>query len=424
MHKLLLIFLACSLFAIRPVSAQLKVINPSNQTVSIAIGFYHEKGLFKGWHTQGWINIAAHDSATLLPEGIASGQFYYFGKLAGCDQLFQGQYAMQIQPTEAFSIANAATDSPITLSKGLQKVGFVKVDVPEGKRQYTLQLPLVNCTQNGVRQGAWTVYLDRDKEEVQQQQDAAFIRNVTYQNGKPIGLVRDYYANSNMLQWDGKLLKEHPEVRQGTSITYDEKGQKIEEAVYHEGKIVGNVRRWDINGKEINIRKVYKTVTVIPPHEGYLFSYYNSQPSRTFIPIKLPDNTLEWYYEFIAFRNKAELQAAQDKFKLASELTLLIDQSGILKLTTDFLTAPPGGDVCNVYLFDSKAKVNHFMQKQNPNPVWEGSRENLTAAIVPVKQKGENLFLGFYNPASLDGIHFAVEVVAIVEEPVEFKADL
>lgn len=417
MNRFLLTLLAFSLLKIGPAAAQLKVINPSKQAVSLAIGYYHEKGLIKGWHTQGWINIAPHDSATLLPEGIAGGQFYYFGRLTGCDQLFQGQYALHIQPTEAFSIANAATDSPVTLSKGLHKVGFVKVDVPAGKRQHTLRLPVPNCTQNGIRQGAWTLYLDRDKEEVQQEQDAAYIRKITYQNGRPTGLVRDYYANTNVLQWDGKLVSERPDVRQGTSITYNEQGQMVEEAFYKEGQLAGNVRRWGDDGKEILSKKTYKTITVLEPQVGYLVSYYNPGNSRTLIPVTLPENTVRWYYEFTAYRNKADVEAVRSTFQLASELSMFIDQTGFLKLTTAALTPPAGGDICNVYLIADELEAKFFMQKQ-PNFKWvnDASRTSLTSAIVPVQHPGRQVYLGLHNPADVDGIYFAIEVVAVVEE--------
>ncbi|MEJ8802812.1 DUF1036 domain-containing protein [Pontibacter sp. H249] len=421
MHKLLLTFLALSLLTIRPAAAQLKVVNPSDQAVSLAIGYYHEKGLFKGWHTQGWINIAPHDSATLLPEGIAGGQFYYFGRLAGCDQLFQGQYALHIQPTEAFSIANAATDSPVTLSKGLQKAGFVKVDVPEGKRQHTLRLPVPNCTQNGIRHGAWTLYLDRDKEEVKQVQDAAFIRKITYQKGVPSGLVRDYYAKANVLQWDGKLVSERPDVRQGTCITYNEQGQKVEEAIYKEGQLAGSVRRWGDDGKEILRKMTYRTVTVLEPQVGYLVSYYNPGNSRTLIPVTLPENTVRWYYEFTAYRNKADVEAVRNTFQLASELSIFIDQTGFLKLATAALTPPVGGDICNVYLIEDELQAKIFMQKQsNFKRVTDASRTSLTSAVVPVQHPGKQVYLGLHNPADVDGIYFAIEVVAVVEEEEKF----
>ncbi|WP_299760944.1 DUF1036 domain-containing protein [uncultured Pontibacter sp.] len=417
MHKLLLTFLAFGVLTIKPVVAQLKVINPSDQTVSFAIGYHHEKGLIKSWHTQGWINIAPRDSATLLPDGITGGQFYYFGRLAGCDQLFQGQYALQIQPTEAFSIANAVSDNPITLSKGLQKMGFVKVDVPEGRKQHTLRLPVLNCTQDGIRQGTWTLYLDRDKEEVQQEQDAAYIRKISYQSGKPTGLVRDYYAKTKLLQWDGKLISERPELRQGTSITYNEKGQKVEEAVYKDGQLIGQVRRWGDDGKEILKTKTYKTITVLEPQVGYLVSYYNPGNSRTLIPVTLPENTVRWYYEFTAYRNKADVEAVRNTFQLASELSMFIDQTGFLKLATAALTPPAGGDICNVYLIEDKLQAQVFMQKQpNFKRVVDASRTSLTSAVVPVQHNGKQVYLGLHNPADVDGIYFAIEVVAVVEE--------
>lgn len=415
MDKLILPLVVLILFTFNSARAQLKIINPNDQAVSLAIGFYNETGLLKSWSTQGWVNIAPHDSVTFIPKGIAGGEFYYYGRIVGCDQTYQGQYGLHIHPQEAFTIANAASDAPLSLSKGLEKVAFTKVSVPNGKRDYRLILPTANCTQQGVRQGSWTVLLDRDKEETINEGDATYARKITYQNGVPTGLIRDYFIGTNVLQWDGKLKSEHPDVREGTCVTYNTSGQKIEEAVYQDGESVGQVRRWGNDGKEIFTKKTYKTVTVLQPQVGYLVSYYNTGNSRTVIPVTLPENTVEWYYEFTAYRDKAEIQLAQEKFKLASELTYLIDQTGTLKLATDLLTTPPGGDICNVYLFDSKKKSDLFMQKLKPDPVWEGSRESLTSAVVPVQTRNRQVYLGLHNPASMDGIHFAIEVVAVVE---------
>jgi len=80
--------------------------------------------------------------------------------------------------------------------------------------------------------GDWLVYLDRDKEEVTKPEQANYVRRISYQQGVPTGLVRDYYWPANTLQWDGKLLKEHPATRQGTCITYDAAGHEREEALY------------------------------------------------------------------------------------------------------------------------------------------------------------------------------------------------
>jgi len=221
--SLLLLFLS---LVILPCSAQLKIVNPSDNTISLSIGHYIDKGLFKGWNTLGWINIAPHDSTTLLPNGIVGNMFYYHGRVIGCDQEYQGQYSLFVHPTDAFKVANAGSDAPLTVNKGITKVLFAKVDLPVGSVQYRFVLPKMNCTQAGKRHGTWTIYLDRDKEETFKPEDASFVRSINYLNGVPSGMVRDYYYPSNKLQWDGKLASSNPDLKQGTCFIYDKTGKK------------------------------------------------------------------------------------------------------------------------------------------------------------------------------------------------------
>jgi hypothetical protein len=326
---------------------------------------------------------------------------------------------MFVHPTDAFSVANAGSAAPITLNKGVQQAGFVKVDLPAGQRTFRYRLPTVNCTQQGRRVGDWLVYLDRDKEEVTKPEQATYVRRLSYQQGAPTGLVRDFYWPANTLQWDGKMLSEHPAVMQGTCITYDEAGRKREEAVYQNGRVTGSVLRWDAtNNEQITIKK-YRTVKLLEPQQGYLVSYFNPGNSRTVVPVQLPPNTVSWYYEFTAFRDQAQMQAARAQFKLASQLSQLIDQSGNLAMAMNVLTTPPGGDICNVYLLQDAAQTDLFQQKQEFSYLREGTRSSLTAAVVPVQASaGQRVFLGLHNPDKLYGIHYALEVVAVVEEEV------
>jgi uncharacterized membrane protein len=416
MKQRLLYLLFCLFWAASKCFAQLTLINPSERPVALAIGFYVEKGLWQGWNTKGWITIAPRDSATVLPEGINGGGFYYYGR-TGCDQGYTGSSALFLHPTEAFAIANAAAATPITLNKDVKKAGFVKVDIPAGQRYYRLRLPALNCSRQGVRNGDWLIYLDRDKEEVAKVEQASYVRHISYQQGVPVGLVRDYTYPANILQWDGKLLREHPAIAQGTCITYDEAGHKREQALYQNGKVVGGIQHWDAAGQEVAVVKKYRTVKVLEPQQGYLVSYFNPGKSRTVIPVKLPANTVSWYYEFAAFRDQAQLASARARFKLAAELSALVDQSGIANLAMKALTMPPGGNICNVYLLGDTKQTDLFQAKQAFSFLRDGTRSSLTSAVVPVMQPaGQQVYLGLHNPDNLYGIHYALEVVAVVEE--------
>ncbi|MGI4873006.1 MAG: hypothetical protein ACRYFX_17735 [Janthinobacterium lividum] len=418
--KLPLLLLGATLTFARPAFAQLTVINPTDQPVSLALGFYVDKGLWKGWNTKGWLTLAPHDSLTELPAGINGNCFCYFVRVPGSDWHDTGRYPLFLHPTDAFAIAGAANDAPLTLNQNSRKAGFAKVDLPAGQRAYRLRLPPPNCTRGGVRTGSWQVYLDRDKEEVTQPDQASYLRRVTYQQGVPTGLVRDYTYPSGVLQWDGKLLREHPAVFQGTCVSYDEAGHKREEGLYQQGQLTGSVHRWDAAGQPVAAAaKKYRTVQVLQPQQGYLVSYFNPGQSRTVIPVTLPAGTVAWYYEFAAFREPAQLQAARVRFKLATELAQLVDNTGIANLLATSLTQPPGGNICNVYLLQDATQSDRFQNKQQFSYLREGTRSSLTSAVVPVLAgSGANspVYLGLHNPDNLYGIHYALEVLAVVEE--------
>jgi hypothetical protein len=148
-----------------------------------------------------------------------------------------------------------------------------------------------------------------------------------------------------------------------------------------------------------------------------LFSYYNSGASRTVIPVQLPLNTVSWYYEFSAFRDKAQVDGARAKFQLVSQLSRFVDDTGTLKLAVNALTTPPGGNICNVYFLGDTRQTDLFQAKQQFSSIREGTRSNLTSAVVPVLEPtSQRVYLGLYNPDNLYGIHYALEVVAVVED--------
>ena len=88
-------------------------------------------------------------------------------------------------------------------------------------------------------------------------------------------------------------------------------------------------------------------------------------------------------------------------------------------MAMNVLTTPPGGDICNVYLLQDTVQTDLFQQKQEFSYLREGTRSSLTAAVVPVQSAAsQQVFLGLHNPDKLYGIHYALEVVAVVEEEV------
>lgn len=102
---------------------------------------------------------------------------------------------------------------------------------------------------------------------------------------------------------------------------------------------------------------------------------------------------------------------------MASQLTSLIDGTGLLKTSLNMLTAPPGGDICNIYLFDSKY-YNSFLNNGEFTYNITGSRLNYKSGIVQVKELYKNLnpIIGIKNPDGFNGVHVSLQVVAVVSK--------
>lgn len=167
-------------------------------------------------------------------------------------------------------------------------------------------------------------------------------------------------------------------------------------------------------------RKEYVPKTIISPSEHYINSGSNATvlggKSRITVPITLPKNTQEFYYQFSAYRNESQMKKTQSAFNLLGELSKLIDQTGSISFGIDLLTQPPGGNYCDVYLFDFE-NSNAFLAKNTFNYLTVGTRENFKSGVVKVTGgAGDTFYLGFRNPSGTYGIHIAFEVVAIVLE--------
>ena len=92
-----------------------------------------------------------------------------------------------------------------------------------------------NLIKDGKREGDWTVWMDKNWIPTANKDSAVYYRQITYQAGKPIGMVRDHYQNGNV-QWEGQLISDQPaDVIDGTAIWYYENGQMSEVQEYKNG---------------------------------------------------------------------------------------------------------------------------------------------------------------------------------------------
>lgn len=143
-------------------------------------------------------------------------------------------------------------------------------------------------------------------------------------------------------------------------------------------------------------------------------SMFKGGKSRISIPINLPRNTIEWYYQIAAFRDPGRLENAKESLNLLGNISNIFDPSGATEIGIKLLTGVPGSDVCDVFLLDAYNKLS--FESKNQYSYWEiGTRENIKEGIVKInKSIASQLYIGIKNPDSYHGIHVLIEVVAIV----------
>lgn len=169
------------------------------------------------------------------------------------------------------------------------------------------------------------------------------------------------------------------------------------------------------------IGSAYEAVTLQAPINQFVNSMTKlfGGTTRVGFPIKLPENTVEWYYTFSATRNDRDVQSTKSNMKLFGELASFVAGGPVLSIAINALSLPPGADYCHVYLL-KKEQYQAFLAKDDANwdDLAEGTRLNLMSGVVKIKNcctTGE-YYVGFRNPDLNNGVHVLIEIVAIVEK--------
>lgn len=142
--------------------------------------------------------------------------------------------------------------------------------------------------------------------------------------------------------------------------------------------------------------------------------------SRLIYEIPIPKNTIEWYYEISAYREKEAIESLSSSISLLSQLSYLVDNSGATDFAISSITRPPGDDYCDVYLFPDYENASLFFQKRDTE--WKhyplGNRKNVKSDVVKLKEGYTygTYYIGLKNPDNMHGVNVKLEVVAIVRE--------
>ena len=173
-----------------------------------------------------------------------------------------------------------------------------------------------------------------------------------------------------------------------------------------------------VNGQIV--QKEQKVVKVMSPQTFYLNGGTRATfggKSRTWFNISLPPNTVEWYYSFSTSKN----ENSSISIELISQLTKLVDPTGLTAVATTSILTPTGAGVCDIYLMDRR-NADAFMKKvDNSGGTYyyqvSGSRQNYKNGTVQIKDiTTGNWCLGFKNPSATQGISITFEVAAIIEK--------
>lgn len=168
-------------------------------------------------------------------------------------------------------------------------------------------------------------------------------------------------------------------------------------------------------------KKERKAIPILASQDFYLNGATRGAiggKSRAFFEIKLPANTVEWYYSFSTSPNVGQKQNTE----LFSQLTGLLSKSNVYTFAATAIFSPTGnGGACDIYLLD-RVNLDKFYNKEdlfgkNFTYIIQGSRENYKNGVVQIKDltKG-TYYLGFRNSSLSTGTNINLEVVAIVED--------
>lgn len=393
-------------------SAQVIFKNTGTSKIYIAYGY---RDLVSGWTTKGWYPIEPGEEKPVYSyTALSNPNFYYCATIEKCsDQGFFGQHPLYVNVQNSFSIPNA--DKVANYSSPLIKTYRFNLVNLAGRSSLTINLNPENLTCGGLAQGKWRLALDKYGDYAEKKEDEALYREITFDAGRPVGWCKDFYANGN-LKAEFKLVSAKPMIYNGHCIWYKEDGSKEREADYENGTLVSKT---NYAGAETKVSKARLEVVTLPLQSFYLNSTSNEAikggNTRTVYSVVLPKGTVEWFYEFTASRSKEQIDANTKLFSLARQLTKIVDETGILSAGIGMFTAPPGGDVCNVYLLSDSYAA--FMSKQKFMYWSAGSRTNFKSGVVEIKGNGtSNPMIGIDNPDLSYGIHLNIQVVAIVSK--------
>lgn len=118
-------------------------------------------------------------------------------------------------------------------------------------------------------------YFDKDWKATTKE-NATYYRLAKYnKNGKPLGLVKDYYVSTGTLQGQSHLLSENPDVLDGELVTYFENGALQSKAYYKKGEAVGTTYIYELRKLYTHTQDSYLSRTIVYDPNDYSAKVYS-----------------------------------------------------------------------------------------------------------------------------------------------------
>ena len=175
-------------------------------------------------------------------------------------------------------------------------------------------------------------------------------------------------------------------------------------------KVIGF--RWKCFAASL-LKEVLKETTLT----AHSVNYNGDANNRTFVPIKLPKNTVSFVYSVSS--NYAD--NTSPTLRLLADLVERYDPThGLLADIVNSLDDPVGTADCSIYLIKDNENLDKFNDKNfNFQYFPEGTRKGIKSGIVEVELDEplpENVqwYLGIENPDSKNDIYVTIEVCALV----------
>jgi uncharacterized membrane protein len=405
--------LILTLFLFTKTFGQVIFKNSGTGKVFVAIGYYENA---TGWTTKGWFPIEPNEEKNLYtPKLFGNSTFYYCATIDKCDMGFFGNTSLYINKQNAFTIENADNNTnynnPLIL-----KYKFIETKI-NSLEINTINIKPENLTCYNKKQGKWKLGLDKEGNFAEVKEDIKSYREINFDNDIPIGWCKDYFTDGS-LKAEYKLLSFDPFKYDGKCTWYKKDGSLEKEIIYKNGTPLSET---SIKNDGVTVtKKAEYEVLKLPIQNIYLNStsneYWKGGNTKSIIPIELPEGTVEWYYEYTSSRSKELVQANVQKFSVATQLTSLIDKTGLLNATANMFTSPPGNDVCDVYLFENEY-YNQFLKGESFNHYPIGTRQNFKSGIVQIRNLSLKIpRIGIKNNDMTFGINVSIQIVAIVSK--------